>query len=322
MNSAYRLHEFDLLVCDQIHRVVSYHLEDSRFADAMSALDAGLLVTLSSEPPLKCDQLREARVVFKEQELYALQVRIAALPIQLTKHWIWSPAIGRQAVRCVPEINNHFSPLQGRRWDEASANFDGRLRHRCLRLDDAIGIASEWLGLARRYLADLDQPAAGSLQLRQACSPPTVQSPFVAPGTGLLTDVTKATAVDSATAVVTAGSRTQSAGNPSSFLSPPEVAERLRLSPDKVLAWIKSGELVAVNTATKLGGRPRYRISPNSLAEFEKRRITPAKPTPVKQRRRMPGGVVEFFKPETTSLGAAAPLASDRVGRATDARSL
>lgn len=313
MNSVYRLHEFDRLVCDQIHRVVSYHLEDSRFADAMSALDADLLVTLTSEPPLKCNQPRETPVIFKEQELYALQVRIAALPNRLTKHWIWSPAIGRQAVRCVPEINNHFSPLQGRRWDEASADFDGRLRHRCLRLDDAIGIASEWLGLAREYLADLEQPDAGSSQLQQACSSPTVQSPFFAQGTVLLTDGTMMPAADSATAVVTTESRAQSAGSSSSFLSPPEVAERLRLSPDKILAWIKSGELVAVNTATKLGGRPRYRVSPISLAEFEKRRIAMAMPAPVKQRRRMPGGVIEFFKPEATSLCAAASSASDRV---------
>src|SRR5262245_18072506 len=37
-----------------------------------------------------------------------------------------------------------------------------------------------------------------------------------------------------------------------------DVARRYRVSPDKVRAWITSGELRAVNTATALCGRPRW----------------------------------------------------------------
>ena len=51
-----------------------------------------------------------------------------------------------------------------------------------------------------------------------------------------------------------------------------DVARRYRVSPDKVRAWIARGELRAVNTSTALCGRPRRVISPDALAEFERRR--------------------------------------------------
>jgi excisionase family DNA binding protein len=35
-----------------------------------------------------------------------------------------------------------------------------------------------------------------------------------------------------------------------------EVARRYRVSPDKVRAWIRRGELAAVNTASTLCGKP------------------------------------------------------------------
>lgn len=53
------------------------------------------------------------------------------------------------------------------------------------------------------------------------------------------------------------------------FLTPPEVARRYGVAPQKVLAWIRSGELAAVNVASCMTGRPRYAVSPAALAEFE-----------------------------------------------------
>ena len=68
------------------------------------------------------------------------------------------------------------------------------------------------------------------------------------------------------------------------YLSPPTIAKRYGVKPDKVLAWIATGELEAVNVAERSTGRPRWRVSPEALAAFEKRRSS--KPTPVVPRRR------------------------------------
>lgn len=68
--------------------------------------------------------------------------------------------------------------------------------------------------------------------------------------------------------------------------TPPEVAKRLGVSPDTVRGWIASGALKAVNVAGP-GKRPSHRISPEALAEFERRRA----PEPaVVRRRRKPAG--------------------------------
>ena len=65
------------------------------------------------------------------------------------------------------------------------------------------------------------------------------------------------------------------------FISPPALAKRYGVKPAKVLAWIASGELVAINTAERSTGRPRWQISPEAIADFERRRSSrpPTKPT-------------------------------------------
>jgi hypothetical protein len=78
-----------------------------------------------------------------------------------------------------------------------------------------------------------------------------------------------------------------------SHLTPPQVAQRYGVSPEKVIAWIRAGELRAVNVATTLGGRPRWRIDPADLALFEARRA--AVPVPAARRRRVAGDVIEYF---------------------------
>jgi hypothetical protein len=57
------------------------------------------------------------------------------------------------------------------------------------------------------------------------------------------------------------------------------------VSPDRVRAWIRRGELPAVNTAATLCGRPRFVITPEALQQFERGRqaaTTPPKSTPRK----------------------------------------
>ena len=77
---------------------------------------------------------------------------------------------------------------------------------------------------------------------------------------------------------------------------PREIAERYRVSVDKVLAWIRSGELVAIDVSTNAKrGKPRWRISEADLATFEARRTaTPPSPKTKRRRRRDPA-VIEYF---------------------------
>jgi excisionase family DNA binding protein len=59
----------------------------------------------------------------------------------------------------------------------------------------------------------------------------------------------------------------------------PEVAKFLRVRPDKVLSWIRSGRLRGFNVAEKENGRPKYRVSPEELEAFANRRM-PYQPPP------------------------------------------
>src|SRR5947209_4444585 len=68
------------------------------------------------------------------------------------------------------------------------------------------------------------------------------------------------------------------------MLTPPQLAERWGVSPEKVVAFIRRGELRAVNVALRLGGRPRWRIDPADVERFEAARA--AVPTPRSPRRR------------------------------------
>ncbi len=55
-------------------------------------------------------------------------------------------------------------------------------------------------------------------------------------------------------------------------LTVPEVAKLLRVSPDKVLSWIRSGRLRGYNIAERENGRPKYRINRDDLDAFANRR--------------------------------------------------
>jgi hypothetical protein len=77
-------------------------------------------------------------------------------------------------------------------------------------------------------------------------------------------------------------------------LTPPELARRWGISPDKVLAWIKSGELRAVNGALKVHGRPRFLIDVADIIAFEQRRMV-AISSQACNRKRQPAGVIQYF---------------------------
>jgi len=77
------------------------------------------------------------------------------------------------------------------------------------------------------------------------------------------------------------------------LLTPPQVARRLQCTPEKVLRWIRTGSLRAVN----LGDgpkRPRFRIDPAELDRFLVSREVSPRPRPV--RRRRDSGIKHYFR--------------------------
>jgi hypothetical protein len=72
-----------------------------------------------------------------------------------------------------------------------------------------------------------------------------------------------------------------------------DVARRYRVGADKVRAWIRRGELRAINTADFACARPRWVIPPEALAGFEQRRL--GGPPPKKERRRRPVTTMDYY---------------------------
>jgi hypothetical protein len=54
-----------------------------------------------------------------------------------------------------------------------------------------------------------------------------------------------------------------------------------------VRAWIRRGELKAINTAGALCGKPRFVIPPEALAAFERSRDAAPPPKPPRRRKRI-----------------------------------
>jgi excisionase family DNA binding protein len=83
----------------------------------------------------------------------------------------------------------------------------------------------------------------------------------------------------------------------SSKLTVRQAAGRLAVSPDKIRAWIRSGELVALDVSRKVGGRPRFRIDAAALLAFEeRRRVRPQSRVSRRLRARStPKDVIQFF---------------------------
>ncbi len=75
---------------------------------------------------------------------------------------------------------------------------------------------------------------------------------------------------------------------------PPELAKRYGVEPSKIIAWIRSGELRAVNIATRPTGRPRYIIDEEDVVAFEERREA-RPPVKTERRPRRQTGTREFF---------------------------
>lgn len=78
------------------------------------------------------------------------------------------------------------------------------------------------------------------------------------------------------------------------FLTPPQIAKRYGVSEEKVIGWVRRGELRAINLAARRTGRPRWKIAYADLVAFESARAAvPAPPTT--RRRRKSSDVTEYF---------------------------
>lgn len=79
-------------------------------------------------------------------------------------------------------------------------------------------------------------------------------------------------------------------------LTPPQLAERWGISADKIVHWIKAGELRAIDASLKRGDRPRYLIDVADVEAFEAARaVVPEAPPARRQRETRPEGFVRYF---------------------------
>lgn len=76
--------------------------------------------------------------------------------------------------------------------------------------------------------------------------------------------------------------------------TPPKQAKSWGVSVNKVLAFIRSGELRAINMAASDKHRPRYVIKLEDVADFERRREVVPKPKAA-ARRRKPAHIKDYF---------------------------
>jgi hypothetical protein len=65
-----------------------------------------------------------------------------------------------------------------------------------------------------------------------------------------------------------------------------DLCRRWRVGPDKVHRWLESGELVGVNLATNTTDK-QWRIVPEEVEKFERRRSSTPPPKPTKRKKRM-----------------------------------
>jgi hypothetical protein len=87
---------------------------------------------------------------------------------------------------------------------------------------------------------------------------------------------------------------TTQAAAAATHMTPPQLAERWAVSPDKVIAWLRSGQLRGFSAATNPTGRPRWRIAVADVLAFEQSRAAQPK-TAAPRRRKAIKDVIEFF---------------------------
>ena len=72
-----------------------------------------------------------------------------------------------------------------------------------------------------------------------------------------------------------------------------DLSKRWRIGGDKIRTFLKRGDLVGVNVAGNLSGKPQWRVTPESVEGFERRRSSAPAPKPTRRRRR--SEAVDFY---------------------------
>jgi hypothetical protein len=81
--------------------------------------------------------------------------------------------------------------------------------------------------------------------------------------------------------------RAQGYTPPATGFSVKDLARRWLVGEDKIRTWLKRGELVGVNVALTMCGRPMWRIPAEEVQRFEQRRSSTPSPKPAKRRQRV-----------------------------------
>ena len=82
-----------------------------------------------------------------------------------------------------------------------------------------------------------------------------------------------------------------------SKITPPALAKQWGISADKIVGFIRKGELRAIDVSSNRGSpRPRYLIDVRDIERFEQSRAVVAPQPTTRRRRRRPGAAVkEYF---------------------------
>jgi hypothetical protein len=80
---------------------------------------------------------------------------------------------------------------------------------------------------------------------------------------------------------------------PDTTYAPPAVARRYAVNVRRVHAWIATGELAAVNVGDG-AKRPRWRVTAEAIADFERRRSAQPKAATTRRKRKKPE-YTEYF---------------------------
>jgi hypothetical protein len=74
-----------------------------------------------------------------------------------------------------------------------------------------------------------------------------------------------------------------------------DLCERFAVGEHTVLAWIRLGDLRAIDVSRIRGRRPKWRVSAEALAEFEAAR-TPAPSPPQPRQKKQAADVITFYR--------------------------
>jgi|GEM_PF-3527680 len=81
------------------------------------------------------------------------------------------------------------------------------------------------------------------------------------------------------------------------FQTVPQVAEMLGVGPNKILGWIRTGDIVATDLSQSQNARPRWHIATAEVDRFVAARRSVPATTPIPVSHRKPkSSIVEFVK--------------------------